>query len=299
MSRHVRALAALAGVLAAATAGAHGAAETADAGEAPLALLLAVAAVAYALGWARLRGRSRLGRGRRTREACLFAAGLAVLGGATLSPLHEAGARSFTLHMAEHELLMLVAAPLLALSRPLATMLWAFPPGPRSALAALGRGGPVARTFRTVTDPWFATLAQAVALWTWHVPALFERALARPAWHYAQHVSFLATALAFWWAITGAHAGRRGYAVGAFCLFVTSLVGGALGALMALSTSPWYAPYARLGLAPFGLTPAEDQQLAGLLMWIPGGLVHAGAALWMLAIWLRQGRAGEGAARAA
>jgi cytochrome c oxidase assembly factor CtaG len=263
MSRPVRGLAALAGLLGAAAARAHGAGEAADGGEAALVALLPIAAVAYALGWTRLRARSRLDRARRTREAWLF------------------------------------AAPLLALSRPLATMLWAFPPGPRSALAALGRGGAVARTFRTVTDPWFATLAQAVALWTWHVPALFERALARPGWHYAQHASFLATALAFWWAITGARAGRRGYAVGAFCLFVTSLVGGALGALMALSTSPWYAPYARLGLAPFGLTPAEDQQLAGLLMWIPGGLVHAGAALWMLAIWLRQGRADEGAARAA
>jgi putative membrane protein len=64
-------------------------------------------------------------------------------------------------------------------------------------------------------------------------------------------------------------------------------VSGALGAFMAFSSSPWYAGYTSLGLAPFGLTPAEDQQLAGLLMWIPGGLVHAFAALALLPRWLR------------
>jgi cytochrome c oxidase assembly factor CtaG len=66
------------------------------------------------------------------------------------------------------------------------------------------------------------------------------------------------------------------------CLVVTSIVSGALGALMAFATSPWYAGYARLGMAPFGLTPSEDQQIAGLLMWVPGGLVHAAAALLMM-----------------
>ena len=62
------------------------------------------------------------------------------------------------------------------------------------------------------------------------------------------------------------------------------------GAIMALARSPWYAGYAALGLAPMGLTPLEDQQLAGLLMWVPGGLVHAGAALWLLARRLAPGR---------
>lgn len=63
------------------------------------------------------------------------------------------------------------------------------------------------------------------------------------------------------------------------CLFATSIVTGALGALMAFSSSPWYAGYARIGMAPLGLAPAEDQQIAGLIMWVPGGLVHAIAAL--------------------
>ena len=72
------------------------------------------------------------------------------------------------------------------------------------------------------------------------------------------------------------------------------MIGGALGALMALSTSPWYAAYAAMGMTPFGLSPAEDQQLAGLIMWIPGGLFHLGAALWFLGRWL-SGKGGRNA----
>ena len=78
-------------------------------------------------------------------------------------------------------------------------------------------------------------------------------------------------------------ASGRGALVAASCLFVTSLIGGGLGALMAFSTSPWYAGYAAMGMMLFGLTPAQDQQLAGLVMWIPGGMAHAGAALVLLA----------------
>ncbi|WP_407696273.1 cytochrome c oxidase assembly protein [Sphingobium sufflavum] len=80
---------------------------------------------------------------------------------------------------------------------------------------------------------------------------------------------------------------RTAEPVAALCLVATSIVSGALGALMAFATSPWYSGYARLGLAPFGLTPAEDQELAGLLMWVPGGLVHAVAALLVMRRLLR------------
>jgi cytochrome c oxidase assembly factor CtaG len=258
-------------------------------GEAPLTAVLALTGVAYAIGAWRLRKRARSSRPRLQREAALFGSGWLVLAGSLLSPLHEAGARSFTLHMVEHELLMLVAAPLLAWSRPLVTMLWSLPSGARRTLGALVRSAPVAGLWGALRTPATATLLQALALWAWHVPFLFELALANEGWHYAQHASFLFTALLFWWSIARATGSRRGYGVGAFCLFVTSLVGGALGALMALSTSPWYEGYARLGMAPFGLTPTEDQQLAGLLMWVPGGLFHLVAALWLVGSWLRLG----------
>jgi len=259
-----------------------------------LTVPLALGAALYALGAWRIGRRSTGGRGVRRRQAWLFAAGWASLALSVVSPLHEAGERSFTAHMVEHEILMLVAAPLLVLARPLGAMLWAFPAAGRKALADLGRLPTLHRAWRTLNAPVTATLLQAAALWVWHAPALFDLALAHPGWHVAQHLSFFVSALFFWSAMLDAR--RRGYplALPAICLFVTSLVAGALGALMALSTSPWYARYAELGLAPFGLTPTEDQQLAGLLMWIPGGLVHAGAALALVGQALRAEPGGQG-----
>lgn len=244
---------------------------------------LLLSALVFWAGWRRLAARSARGMPGLRRRALLFAAGWLVTAGALVSPLHEAGERSFAAHMLEHELLMLAAAPLLVLSEPLAVMLWAFPPRGRQALGGLAPGA-VRDAWRTLTSPVSATLLQAAALWLWHAPVLFDRALANDGWHVAQHLSFLIASLVFWSAML---ARRTPDGIAALCLVVTSIVSGTLGALMAFATSPWYAGYARLGMAPFGLTPAEDQQLAGLLMWVPGGLVHAAAALVIMRRLLR------------
>jgi cytochrome c oxidase assembly factor CtaG len=246
----------------------------------PMLLALAL----YALGHLRLLRRAGPGRGERRRRARLFLAGMALLAGATLSPLHALGARSFTAHMAEHELIMLAAAPLLVLARPLAVMFWALPATARRALATIPRSAAGAGTWRVLTDPLLATVMQAAALWIWHLPSLFDRALNSEGWHAAQHLSFFVAALLFWQAMLSP---RRSPWTAAALLFATSMVTGALGAFMALSESPWYAPYAALGLAAFGLSPAQDQQLAGVLMWVPGGLFHAVVAIVLLAPALR------------
>lgn len=216
------------------------------------------------------------------RDGLLFAAGWATLALSVTSPLHAGGERSFTLHMIEHELIMLVASLALVAARPGGVMLRGLPRPLRHGIGAAVRFGPVQAGWRFLTAPLIATLLQGLAMWAWHAPRLFDRALASETWHIAQHLSFLVTALLFWWAMLH---GRAGAGVAAVCLFATSLIGGALGALMALSSSPWYAGYAAMGLAPFGLTPAQDQQLAGLIMWIPGGLFHAGAGLIILLRW--------------
>lgn len=247
---------------------------------------LALSAIVASLGWWRLLRRSALGSAGLRQRGSWFLAGWAVLAGALVSPLHEAGERSFAMHMAEHELMMLVAAPLLVLSRPLAVMLWAFPLPLRRALGGAGTSAPVAAIWRALSAPVPATALQAAALWLWHMPMLFDIALADAGWHAVQHLSFLLSALLFWTAMLRGHDhARRGVAI--LCLFATSMISGALGALMALSASPWYKGYAELGMAPFGLTPAEDQQVAGLLMWVPGGLAHATAALLLMRALLR------------
>lgn len=246
-----------------------------------IAVLLVFAAGLFALGCLRLRWRVRSG------DVLRFGAALALLAIALLSPLHEAGEHSLAAHMLEHELLMLAAAPLLVAAHPLGIMLWAFPPRARHALGALVRTRAFARVWRGLSAPLIATVLQALALWLWHAPRLFDLAMAHEGWHIAQHATFLATALLFWKAILGG-AVRKTPLTAIGCLFATALVGTALGALMALSASPWYAAYRALQFSAFGFTPEQDQQLAGVLMWVPGGLVHMGVALALLGRLLRR-----------
>lgn len=249
--------------------------------DASITIPLALSLTLFGAGWFRLRRRSTRGSQALVRRGALFLAGWGSLFLAVVSPLHQAGERAFSFHMAEHEVLMLVAAPLLVLSEPLAVMLWAFPTSGRRQLGRLGHAPLLSRAWRWATQPVTATLIQAAFLWLWHAPQLFDLALVSPPGHVAQHLCFLVSALLFWTAMV--RPGRAGQGVAVLCLFATSVVSGALGALMAFSESPWYAGYALAGTDPFGLSPAEDQQIAGLLMWIPGGLIHAGAALFLIA----------------
>ena len=243
----------------------------------PLAVLLLL----FLTGQRRLASRSKIER----RRQWLFVAGWTVLTLSLISPLHEGGERSFTLHMIEHELIMLFATALLAASHSGGALAWGLPASVRHALGGSWKM-PLARLWRALPAPVTATILQAAVMWAWHAPALFDRTLQSQPWHVAQHLSFVVSSLLFWVAMVDPR--RGGYLLSAACLIVTSLVEGALGALMALSASPWYASYAAMGMSGIGLDPTTDQQLAGLIMWIPGGLVHGGAALVLLYAALKQ-----------
>src|SRR5947209_12355839 len=246
-----------------------------------LTVPLALALLIYLVGWSRLSRRSASAV-----SPLAFLSGWTVLALSLTSPLHDAGERSFTMHMVEHELIMLVATLLLAASGAGGVLAWGLP---RPVRLGLGGGwkSPLQRLWRRLTDPVIATAIQAIALWAWHAPALFDRALDSSGWHIAQHASFFVSSLLFWWAMLHPRGRAAGYGVSAACLFATSLIGGALGALMSLSASPWYADYAAMGMSGIGLDPVTDQQLAGLVMWIPGGLVHGVAALILFYRWLK------------
>jgi putative membrane protein len=250
---------------------------------APLGLLLLL----FLVGRHRLASRSRIDR----RRPWLFLGGWLVLALSLVSPLHEGGEQSFTLHMIEHELIMLVATFMLAASHSGGILAWGLPGPFRQRLGGSWKA-PLAQLWRRLSDPVTATIVQAVVMWAWHAPALFDRALGSPGWHVAQHLSFVVSSLIFWAAMLDTR--RGGYLVSAACLFVTSLVEGALGALMALSASPWYSAYAKMGVTGIQLDPTTDQQLAGLIMWIPGGLVHGGAALGLLYQWLKSDEESRG-----
>jgi cytochrome c oxidase assembly factor CtaG len=259
-----------------------------EVGEWVLIAMLLVAGAWFATGYARVRRSSRAGRWLLARRGVLFAAGWLVIAGSLLSPLHELGGRSFTAHMIEHELLMLVAAPLIAFSQPLGVFVWALPRASRHRLATFGHRRWFAALWSNVSSPLSASLIQAAMMWLWHAPRFFDAALRSELWHAAQHISFVASALLFWWSINTASALGRKHGVAGFYLFFTSVHGALLGALMAFAESPWYAQYVLMGMSgTAGLSPLEDQQIAGLIMWVPGGAFHAIAALIYLSRWFR------------
>jgi putative membrane protein len=196
------------------------------------------------------------------------------------------------MHMVEHELLMAVAAPLLVLGRPLLVMLWTQSSAGRRRVGGVGTWSPIRRSWTFLTGSLAAFTVHGLALWLWHAPVLFEAALRNEGMHALQHASFLAAGLLYWTSllrggVVGSGAGR-GAAV--LSLFATTMHTGILGALLTLGTTPWYAAYGDAAAA-WGLTPIEDQQLAGLVMWVPGGFVYTGVALALVTAWLRDSEA--------
>ncbi|HEY4113500.1 MAG TPA: cytochrome c oxidase assembly protein [Rhizomicrobium sp.] len=244
---------------------------------------LAVSAVLYSAGVARLWRRAGIGRGVRRWQAASFATGWMMLVVALVSPLHEFGEHLFAAHMIEHEILMAVAAPLLALSRPIGAFLFALPKSWREWLSRRGHDGWIAWPWRWLTRPLNATILHGIAIWVWHMPALFDATVTNENMHRLQHLSFLVTALFFWWALLG-HP-RRNYGSASLHVAATMVHTGILGALIALAPRLLYVTQT-MDAPAFGLTPMEDQQLAGLIMWVPAGTIYAAVALALLAFWI-------------
>lgn len=260
----------------------------------PITMPLMAVAIAYATGATRLCRRSGHGRPIRARQALWFAMGWIVLAAALVSPIHALSQRLFAAHMIEHELLMAVAAPLLVAACPAAALLWALPAGFRRNLGTIGHGKLLRMTWAFVARPLNATVIHGIAIWVWHIPALFEMALQQGVLHYAQHASFFGTGLLFWWTLLPRPGRQQNYGSAVMHLFVTSLHTGLLGVLLLLSPKLWY-PQNAVGAALWNLSPIEDQQLAGLVMWIPAGLVYGGAALLMAGLWIRSSETRAGA----
>ena len=238
---------------------------------------LIVVAACYGLGLMRLWRRAGIGKGISRGQALAFAAGWVALVAALVGPLHELSEQLLSAHMVQHELLMVVAAPLFATSSPAVALAWLWP---RTA----------SKTFHVVhavTAPAVVWLLHAAALWIWHMPALYQAAVENEQIHALQHTCFFVSACLFWWGIGHGRYGRLGGGAAVIYVFTTAMHSGALGALLTFAPSLWYPIYAST-TAAFGLTPLEDQQLAGLIMWIPAGVVFTGVGLAFLAGWIRE-----------
>jgi putative membrane protein len=256
---------------------------------------LAVSAALYALGLARLLPKAGQSRPQLWRRAVYFCLGWCALVAALVSPLDAMGSYLFSAHMLQHELMMIVAAPLMVMARPFGVWAWALPAASRRGTAGVTRNRVVRTVWQLLTWPLFAWLLHAVVLWLWHAPVFFEAALHSNAIHTAQHISFLGSALLFWWAVLGdgTFRPRRGPAM--LYIFTTMAHTGALGALLTWSSVIWYPSYVGAGEA-FGMAALEDQQLGGLIMWVPGGLAYLFAGLALAGKWLARTPATQGGA---
>lgn len=237
---------------------------------------LFIAHWAYGRGVLRLWARAGRWRGIGRWPVLSFALGEAVLVAALVSPLDQLGGTLLSAHMAQHGLLVAVAPPLLLMGQPGAAFAWALPTGwSRGRMSAAWR--PLARFGRALSRPFPAAVLHGLALWIWHAPGLFDAAVEREWLHTLEHVSFFGTALLFWRAILDAQSAPRiGPALAA--AFATLMHGGLLGGLITMAPFPLYSGY--LGRTElWGLTPLADQQLAGLLMWVPMGVVYFAACL--------------------
>lgn len=242
---------------------------------------------AYAIGLRNIWRRVGVGRCVKRWQATSFFAGLLTVAIALLSPLDALGETLFSAHMVQHLLLLVVAAPLLVLGRPLIPLLWV-PAKPQRR--ALGRLWHKARFIRGVwgwvSQPLGSWILYAVVIWVWHLPTLYQAALATPWIHEVEHFSFLSAALLFWWVLLQPHGSRRlGHGGALLQVFTTALHNGALGALLSFSQTPIYPIYQE-GVAAWGLTLLTDQQLAGLIMWIPASFIYLTTLLLLVANWL-------------
>lgn len=261
---------------------------------------IAVASWLYLIGLHRLWKRAGVGRGISRRQAVYYLLGILVLVVALLSPLEALSSASFGLHMLQHLLLMVVAPPLLVAGAADVAFLWALPRSRRSGFGnAERRIGGWLGSKPGGTGNRLAVVGLATGmLWLWHVPALYDLALQSEPLHIAEHVSFLVTALLFWAGVLRLrsidHLRNGGRIV---ALIAMALQGGMLGALITFSSRPLYASHRDSSI--LGLEPLVDQQIAGLLMWVPPAFLYLIVLVHLFLRWLdavNRQRAGTGIA---
>jgi cytochrome c oxidase assembly factor CtaG len=231
----------------------------------PMLIALLLAALVYFRGWFHLRQTNAISLWR----AAAFFGGLLCIWIAAASPLAALDEQLLSVHMIQHLLLMTAAPPLLLLGSPVLPLLHGLPKfAMRGAVGPLLRRPLVQRVGHALANPVFCWLAAAGVLIGWHIPAAFALGLASEPWHRVEHLSFLAAGLIFWWPVIPSWpivSQPRWSTV--LYLFLATLPCDALSAFLAFCDRVVYPSYLQ---APrrFDLSPLEDQQLAGVLMWV-------------------------------
>ena len=227
-------------------------------------------------------------RGRRETDvwrARCFVGALAVVAVALVSPLDALSGVLASAHMVQHVLLLLVAAPLLALSSPGNTLLRGTPAAVRQATGRWRRRLRVTPAhLRPLRNPAAVWALHVATIWFWHAAVPYDAALDNNIVHILEHASYVVTGLWFWQVVVGAR-GAVSNGLGILLVFTMAMQSVFLSALLTFASGPWYAGYESTTQA-WNLEPLADQQLAGVIMWIPAGLVYLGVAIALLARWI-------------
>lgn len=246
-----------------------------------VAILLITLAV-YASGW--WRGRRHGDRAASVLALTAWLGALSAFAAAAMSGAALFDDLLFSVHMLQHLLLAFVAAPLLVVARPLHCARWLLRHAGWQPHRRPRRGARrLLRLEMRYARPAVAFVVATVALWVWHVPALYDAALGSDAVHGAQHVSFLAAGLLYWWPLSrfAPRSVRLTTNVGrVLYLALGAMQSGLLGALIAFSPRPWYVPYLRDGASEQLVT--GDQQLGGVLMLLPTIVVFVVGAVFAI-----------------
>jgi len=213
-----------------------------------------------------------------------FPAGLAVIVIALTSPIEAYEGELFSVHMLQHVLLELVAAPLLLLGAPATLALRAAAASVRKLFLAFLHS----RAVSVFSFPLLAWVLFAAVNWGWHFSTLYNQALETPWLHDVQHLTFLGAALLFWWPVIGADPARwrLPHPVRLFYLFLAMPQNSFLGIALMSAPTTLYPHYLATGRV-WGATPIVDQSIGGMLMWVGGDVVFLLAMGFVVAAWVR------------
>ena len=218
-----------------------------------------------------------------------FLAGLGAILVALVSPVDALAEELFSVHMVQHMLLMVVAAPLLQLGAPVRPLLLGLPrPLRRVLVRPLAGARSVRWAFHGLRLPLVAAALYIGGLYVWHVPRIYDAAIELPALHLAEHLWFLTAALLFWSVVIDPVPLRATLPYAAripFLLLVGAAQNTILGGLLAFSTRLFYVHYTGRAAA-YGLESITDQRLGGAIMWVPGDLIFLAAASLAFFHWI-------------
>lgn len=270
-------------------------------------VVLALAGTLYSRGWWQLRQRSRYAASRYRRSVRarwrlavpwrlvsywggLFASALALL-----SPIDALGQQLFFMHMIQHLLLIMVAPPLFLIANPMPFMLWGLPTAWRRKAGkllsqGLHRESGFRQHLRTATQPGIVWLVWVIALIGWHDPNLYNAALQYEWVHNAEHLTFFIASMLLWWHLTGAgpRVHKQFGLLGRIGLVISVIPPNMLtGVVLAFAERGYYSYYTAVPRL-WGFDVLTDQQLGGVIMWVPGSMMYLITALILISRFLSQ-----------